>query len=249
MTTETKLREALQAIIEQHGQWNNGIWAANIARDALAQPAQPKRAERLRAAGYTPRPRVTGAGGLMLDEHDDAQPAQDDAPAGYREIITGLVVEPDNEHRKKFPQCYVPLYTRPQPSQDEPVAHFGSSRVNENGAHITTVLGPVAIPQDAKLYLRPQSARAVPVAWRTFDGEGGYDYRTHEDNEGYAEEWYKRNPNHKGWVEPLYARPQPAKLVPMTDEEIKEMQEDGVFWGSCREIVRAVEAHHSKGGA
>jgi hypothetical protein len=43
-----------------------------------------------------------------------------------------------------------------------------------------------------------------PVAWRTFDGEGGYDYRTYDDNENYRNEWDKRNPNHKGWVEPLY---------------------------------------------
>ena len=41
-----------------------------------------------------------------------------------------------------------------QPEQ-EPVAHFGSAYVNENGVHITTVLGPVAIPQDAKLYTTP----------------------------------------------------------------------------------------------
>ena len=41
-----------------------------------------------------------------------------------------------------------------QPAQ-EPVAHFGSAYVNENGVHITTVLGPVAIPQDAKLYTTP----------------------------------------------------------------------------------------------
>jgi hypothetical protein len=40
--------------------------------------------------------------------------------------------------------------------QDEPVAHFGSAYVNENGVHVTTVLGPVEIPQDAKLYLKPQ---------------------------------------------------------------------------------------------
>ena len=45
------------------------------------------------------------------------------------------------------------------------------------------------------------------VAWRTFDGEGDYDYRTFEDNENYAEEWEKRNPNHKGWVEPVYLHP------------------------------------------
>ena len=37
----------------------------------------------------------------------------------------------------------------------EPVAHFGSAYVNENGVHVTTVLGPVAIPQDAKLYTSP----------------------------------------------------------------------------------------------
>jgi len=42
----------------------------------------------------------------------------------------------------------------------EPVAHFGSAYVNENGVHITTVLGPVAIPQDAALYTRP----AVPLS-------------------------------------------------------------------------------------
>jgi hypothetical protein len=43
--------------------------------------------------------------------------------------------------------------------KQEPVAHFGSAYVNENGVHITTVLGPVAIPQDAKLYTRPQPKR------------------------------------------------------------------------------------------
>ena len=43
-----------------------------------------------------------------------------------------------------------------------------------------------------------------PVAWRTFDGEGGYDYRSYEDNENYKLGWDARNPNHIGWVEPLY---------------------------------------------
>ncbi|HWH74941.1 MAG TPA: hypothetical protein VNV16_11835 [Methylibium sp.] len=31
-----KLREALKKIATQHGQWNNGMWAANIALEALA---------------------------------------------------------------------------------------------------------------------------------------------------------------------------------------------------------------------
>ena len=53
-----------------------------------------------------------------------------------------------------------------------------------------------------------------PVAWRTFDGEGGYDYRSYEDNESYADEWDKRNPNHKGWVDKLYtAAPQRPRVV------------------------------------
>ena len=46
-----------------------------------------------------------------------------------------------------------------------------------------------------------------PVAWRTFNGEGGYEYHTYAENENYAAEWAKRNPRHVNWVEPLYADP------------------------------------------
>jgi len=53
----------------------------------------------------------------------------------------------------------------------------------------------------------PQRTEQEPVAWRTFDGEGQYEYRAYEDNESYAEDWNKRNPNHIGWVEPLYTHP------------------------------------------
>jgi hypothetical protein len=60
-----------------------------------------------------------------------------------------------------------------------------------------------------------------PVAWRTFDGESGYDYRSYEDNEGYAADWALRNPRHVGWVESLitaasaqaYAEPLAAHRV------------------------------------
>ena len=51
-----------------------------------------------------------------------------------------------------------------------------------------------------------ESQEPVAVAWRTFDGEGGYEYRTYENNESYADDWNKRNPNHKGWVDPLYVK-------------------------------------------
>lgn len=56
-----------------------------------------------------------------------------------------------------------------------------------------------------------QSEAAGQVAWRTFDGEGGYEYRDFEGNENYAEEWVRRNPYHKGWVEPLYTHEAPAQ--------------------------------------
>ena len=51
-----------------------------------------------------------------------------------------------------------------------------------------------------------------PSAWMTFDGEGNYEYRSYEDNENYAEEWQKRNPNYKlsGWVFKLYTPREPS---------------------------------------
>jgi hypothetical protein len=57
----------------------------------------------------------------------------------------------------------------------EPVAYFGSAYVNENGVHVTTVLGPVAIPQDAKLYTTPpaqpaQESRPYMQVRRSSDG-------------------------------------------------------------------------------
>lgn len=58
-----------------------------------------------------------------------------------------------------------------------------------------------------------------PVAWRTFDGEGGYDYRSYEMNENYDKEWAERNPNHAHWVEPLYTSPQ-KQWVGLTADEI-----------------------------
>jgi hypothetical protein len=105
-----------------------------------------------------------------------------------------------------------------------------------------------------------------PVAWRTFDGEGGYDYRNYEDNEEYAKEWEQRNPKYKGWVEPLYIAPQPCPTceslartvmmdqtshdtkrpwIDLTDDEIKSLPS---WWPSYEDapalikLVKDVEA-------
>lgn len=61
-----------------------------------------------------------------------------------------------------------------------------------------------------------------PDAWRTFDGEGGYDYRSYVDNEKYQAEFLARNPSstYKNWVEPLYLHPLPPADVVQKYEEL-----------------------------
>ena len=57
-----------------------------------------------------------------------------------------------------------------------------------------------------------------PVAWSTFDGEGGYEYRSYEGNENYRDEYIKRNGDrYAAWVQPLYTTTPRAAL---TDAEI-----------------------------
>jgi hypothetical protein len=56
-------------------------------------------------------------------------------------------------------------------------------------------------------WLMREAALGEPVAWRTFDGEGGYDYRTYEDNESYRNEYVARNGvRYANWVEALYVK-------------------------------------------
>jgi hypothetical protein len=52
---------------------------------------------------------------------------------------------------------------------------------------------------------------AEPVAWSTFDGEGGYDYRSYIDNEDYRDKYRKLNSSstYFNWVEPLYKARKP----------------------------------------
>jgi len=53
--------------------------------------------------------------------------------------------------------------------------------------------------------------RSVPpalniFAWALFDGEGSYDLVLYENNEGYRDDYIKRNgEKYAGWVTPLYA--------------------------------------------
>ena len=75
----------------------------------------------------------------------------------------------------------------------------------------------------------PQRTEQEPVAWRTFDGEGQYEYRAYEDNESYVDDWNKRNPNHKGWVEPLYTHPPQRTWVGLTEDDKVLIKHDANF--------------------
>lgn len=92
-------------------------------------------------------------------------------------------------------------------------------------------------PLPTLLYPHPPAApEQEPVAWRTFDGEGGYDYRTYDDNENYRDEWERRNPSHKGWVEPLYLHPSRREcddLYSLLERAEVEMRYAG--WGRRQE--------------
>ena len=57
-----------------------------------------------------------------------------------------------------------------------------------------------------------QQEKQEPVAWREFDGEGGYYYLTYDMNEDHRDKFIKRNGEHyASWVEPLYTNPQPQQ--------------------------------------
>jgi hypothetical protein len=117
--------------------------------------------------------------------------------------------------------------------------------VVQQALHVATAAGyPVALIAALKAALE-QPEQQEPVAWRTFDGEGGYDYRTYDDNENYRNEWDKRNPNHKGWVEPLYTHPPRREWRSLSEEEIKALSNDCYDGGHTNPMIlfaRAIEA-------
>jgi len=78
------------------------------------------------------------------------------AITAIKSALANEALERKAENARELGLDYEPLEAK-----DEAVAHFGSAYVNENGVHITTVLGPVAIPQDAKLYTTPPQRKPL----------------------------------------------------------------------------------------
>ena len=105
-------------------------------------------------------------------------------------------------------------------------------------------IGVYTNEQVAELFeLLPKEPEQEPVAWRTFDGEGGYEYRSYDMNEQYAQEWEQRNPKHKGWVEPLYTTPPQRTWVGLTDKEAMQICVDcGCMSEDWLTLLDAIEA-------
>lgn len=74
-----------------------------------------------------------------------------------------------------------------------------------------------------------------PVAWRTFDGEGGYDFRGYEWNEDYQSRWDANNPKHIGWVDALY----PAETVSALQARVARLEKDVIHWKEARQNAMA----------
>lgn len=79
---------------------------------------------------------------------------------------------------------------------------------------------------------------AEPFAWAEFDGEGGYELRLAEDNEGFRDEYIKRNgEKYASWVFGLYTAP-PAHGVVVPDNlyercaEILNWRKTGILTGN-----------------
>jgi hypothetical protein len=89
-----------------------------------------------------------------------------------------------------------------------------------------------------------------PVAWRTFDGEGGYDFRYYQDDEEYQQRFIERNgEQNASWVEPLYTAPPPREWQGLTDEEIDKVTDaqwsrnnHKPMYAAYRAYARAIEA-------
>jgi len=93
--------------------------------------------------------------------------------------------------------------------------------------------------------LPKQEAKDKPVAWREFDGEGGYDYYTYEHNEDLRDKYIERNgEKYASWVEPLYTEPPQRTWVGLDDDDINSVRykRDWTAPWTDTTFARAIEA-------
>ena len=154
-----------------------------------------------------------------------ARAGSGELPAGYlgehrADVLHKMVILLERELAVCRATCYTPVI-RPMTSKQEEelnnaLAHvFGWPSAEHNVSEST------------------QTALQEPVAWRTYDGEGNYEYRDFYGNEQYQEEWNKSNPRFTSWVDPLYlpiTQPTAAQdRQPLIDERIGSLTNGNTF--------------------
>lgn len=121
-----------------------------------------------------------------------------------------------------------------EPTDSEIIALADETRTAEGGANGYVL--PISFARAVLAKWGQPAHSGEPVAWK-------HDCAALLTND--VELWIDACP-HCG--KPRNA-PQPVEREHLTDEQIKDLQDDGVFLGSCRQIVRAIEAAHGiKGG-
>jgi hypothetical protein len=92
----------------------------------------------------------------------------------------------------------------------------------------------------AKQFREKQATQQEPVAWRTFDGDNGYNYIDYENNKDYCYWLEELHSKHKGWGEPLYTIPPVAQQRPwvgLTDEDYESLSQYAFV-----EVIEKIEA-------
>lgn len=113
------------------------------------------------------------------------------------------------------------------PVQGEASQNTAQPEVAENTGSLDTTKTPIgveAVSLSVDGVAAPDEAEKVDdiFAWATFDGEGSYDLRLYEDNEGYLDDFRDANPLlHPDWVFPLCRLSDAQRAIAELREECK----------------------------
>lgn len=143
------------------------------------------------------------------------------------EMINAALCAVEDQQGKHLEDLLADAYTamlNAAPAPDvQPVAWLYTYPEIEGAYACTTSRVTELNPDLVETPLYPHPVADVhPVAWRIFDGEGCYEFRSYEGNEHYKEQWEICNPKHKDWLEPLYLHPLAADVQPVAWQYKKE---------------------------
>jgi len=255
MTKDEALKlalEALQDYVDEYGPWSNDSGAQyvlKVGKEILAQPEQEP-------VAYKGKGIVSPASVLEmtrkafgLNVSDLADVFQTTRQTVYQWMkLSAMEQVRSNVHLERIKV----VYRATQFWNEQPILKGRWSKaILPTGGTVLDILKANEIDLDtlkaayASLSGSLAQPEQEPVAWRTFDGEGNYDFLEYEANESYRDEYIKCNgTKYASWVDPLYTTPPQRK--PLTDEEIAKAwaQSKGDILMRLKPFARAIEAAH-----